>query len=157
MISEIGRNTIPLSPPASLNCREILPLLAPQYAKHARISRLFTDKPDCGERTARQRGRYSPGFSLEGTRAVRLGECNAITSRRFGHDELAFASTLETEVGNKQHGSVATNALLITNPTERRNNFRVARHPDEFGIRLPCDSSIRIAHGGRTLRDWTVA
>jgi hypothetical protein len=25
-----------------------------------------------------------------------IGECNAITSRQFGHEELTFASTLET-------------------------------------------------------------
>jgi hypothetical protein len=31
-----------------------------------------------------------------------LGECNAITSQGFGHGELTFAHTLETEFGNKR-------------------------------------------------------
>jgi|SRR5579862_1783618 len=39
------------SPPGSLNCREFLSLFLTKYPKHARISRLFHDKPDCRERT----------------------------------------------------------------------------------------------------------
>src|SRR3984957_11466162 len=63
---------IPLSPPAILNCREIPPAFPSKYAKDAHFSRFFLSKPDCGARTARQRGRDFPGFSLEGTRAVRF-------------------------------------------------------------------------------------
>src|SRR5208282_717487 len=45
---------------------------APKYANNARISRLFLDKPDYRERTARQRRPSRPGFSPGGTHAVRL-------------------------------------------------------------------------------------
>ena len=43
---------IPLSPPYSLNCREIPPFFPPKYAKYAHLSRLFLSKPDRRERTA---------------------------------------------------------------------------------------------------------
>src|SRR5437879_12009083 len=46
--------------------------LALKYANNARISRLSLDEPDWRERTARQRGGRCPGFSLEGTCAVRF-------------------------------------------------------------------------------------
>ena len=95
---------IPLSPPASLNCREIPPPFTPKYAKHARNSRLFAHKPDCRERTARQqRGALSRLFSGGHMRSPvsrgALGECNAITSRRSGHGGLTFVSTLKTGFG----------------------------------------------------------
>ena len=59
---------------------------APKYANNARISRLFTSKPDFRERTARRRRGHRPAFSPEGTYAVRFqqgasGECNAIRNR----------------------------------------------------------------------------
>jgi hypothetical protein len=44
----------------------------PKYANNARISRLFTCKRDHRERTARHRMRCCPGFSPEGTCAVRF-------------------------------------------------------------------------------------
>jgi hypothetical protein len=69
---KVLRVRIPPAPPASLNCREIPPAFPSKYAKDANFSRFFLSKPDCGERTAGQRGRYFPGFSLEGTRAVRF-------------------------------------------------------------------------------------
>src|SRR4029077_6321211 len=46
---------IPLSPPASLNCRETAPPFAAKYAKPARISRYFVRKADWRERTVRDR------------------------------------------------------------------------------------------------------
>jgi hypothetical protein len=59
---------------------------ATQYANNARISRLFPDKPDCGERTAQQRRRslsrlFSGGHMRSPVSSRAIGECNAITSR----------------------------------------------------------------------------
>jgi hypothetical protein len=57
---------------------------APKYANNARISRLFPDKPDCRERTARRRRGHRPAFSPEGTCAVRFQgghEANAMRSQ----------------------------------------------------------------------------
>lgn len=55
--SELQRNSAPLSP---------------KYPKHERISRLFLDKPDCRECTARQRRGHCRRFSPDGTCAVRF-------------------------------------------------------------------------------------
>jgi len=77
----------------SLKCREIPPSFIQKYAKHARISRFFLDKPDCRERTPRHRmaglawlfsGRHM--YSPVSWRTA--GECNAIKRRGFGHREL---------------------------------------------------------------------
>jgi len=57
-----AQRKIPLSPPAILNCREIPPAFPSKYAKDAHFSRFFLSKPDCGERTARQRGGISLAF-----------------------------------------------------------------------------------------------
>src|ERR1700683_3999194 len=84
---------IPLPPPRSLSCREIPPSFPPKYAKHARISRFFTDKPDRRERTARQRWGplswvFSGGHIRSPVSGSPLGECNAIKSYGFGHNKL---------------------------------------------------------------------
>jgi hypothetical protein len=91
----VPRVRIPPSPPRSLDCRESSPLLPSKYAKHARISRFFTDKPDYRERTARHQ---IPSVSwLFSRRHIRspvssraLGECNAIRSWGVGHNELTL-------------------------------------------------------------------
>jgi hypothetical protein len=44
----LDRVRIRLSPPASLDRREILPSIPPKYLKYAYLSRLFLSKPDCG-------------------------------------------------------------------------------------------------------------
>ncbi len=61
-----------LSPPRSLNCRNIPPVLSPKYAKDARISRLFRDKLDCRERALSSTGGHFSCFSLDGTCTVRF-------------------------------------------------------------------------------------
>jgi hypothetical protein len=60
------------APPRSLGCRETAPPVAMKYAKHAHFSRYLLDNLDWRERTARRRRAHYPGFSLEGTRAVRF-------------------------------------------------------------------------------------
>jgi len=59
------------SPPRSLNCRENLSRRL-KYAINAGFRRLFADKPDCTERTARHVGHGFTGFSLDPQPAVRL-------------------------------------------------------------------------------------
>src|SRR6266403_2740716 len=46
---------IPISPPASLKCRETAPLFAAKYPKHARISYYFVHTSDWRERTVGDR------------------------------------------------------------------------------------------------------
>jgi hypothetical protein len=53
-----------------------------------------------------------------------LGECNAITRRGFGHGELTFAGTLETEFGSKRYSSVARRAFLGTDPPDLLDRCR---------------------------------
>jgi len=63
--------------------------LALKYAKNARISRLFANKPDWKNGLLDSEGSHCLGFSLKGACAVRfkhgIGECNAITSRDSAH------------------------------------------------------------------------
>jgi hypothetical protein len=49
-LTPVPRVRIPPSPPRSLDCRKILFALSPSHANSARVSRLFSDKPHCGER-----------------------------------------------------------------------------------------------------------
>jgi hypothetical protein len=66
------RVRITLPPPCSLDCREFSPLVSPKCAKHARISRFFTDKPDCRERTTIAMACVGAAFSLKRRQAVRF-------------------------------------------------------------------------------------
>src|SRR5580700_6837010 len=98
-LTPVPRVRIPLPPPRSLDCRELLPRSPARYAKHARISRLFLSKPDCRERTAwHQVWSLSSLFSRRHRRSPvsqgSSGEGNAITCRVFGNSELTFVSTL---------------------------------------------------------------
>src|ERR1700722_9470107 len=65
-----GSNPSPSATQSGL--RKDFARFAPKYAKNSRIQRLFPDKPDFGQRTARHRMRYCPGFSPERTCAVRF-------------------------------------------------------------------------------------
>jgi hypothetical protein len=93
--SRVPDYRIPLSPPRSLNCREIPPHLTPKHAKHAHFSRYLPDKADWRERTARHR-RRSPSWRFSGwhigspVSTTPPGECNAITNRSFGESRVDF-------------------------------------------------------------------
>ncbi len=90
--SEVQRN----SAASSLQIRERCP-----------FSRFFLDKPDCRERTGRRRRGLCSGFSLGANSqsgfkdGIRRMQCDQ--QKGFGHGELTFASTLETEVGNRRY------------------------------------------------------
>jgi hypothetical protein len=88
---------IPLSPPASLNCREIPPSFPPKYANYAHLLRLFLSKPDRRERTAQLStgplsGLFSAGHMRSPVSSRDKANANAIRSRGFGHSELTLIS-----------------------------------------------------------------
>ena len=98
---------IPLSPPASLNCRETPPPFLPKTAKHAHLSRYLPGKPDWRERTAQDEVPSTcllfSGGHMRGPVSTRAsGECSAITSQGFSHSELTFVSTLEPALSASQ-------------------------------------------------------
>src|ERR1700687_605017 len=77
---------IPISPPASPNCRETAPPVAAKYAKHAGISRYFVRKVNRRERTARDRmasifRTFSGEHLCSPVSGGALGECNATANR----------------------------------------------------------------------------
>jgi hypothetical protein len=99
-LTPVPRVRIPPSPPASLNCREIPPPFPRNARNMPRISRLFAHKPDCRERTARQRRGsrarlFSGGHTGSPVSKKALGECNAIRSRKPGQSELTFVDSRE--------------------------------------------------------------
>jgi hypothetical protein len=72
---------------------------APKYANNARISRLFTSKPDFRERTARRRRGHRPAFSPECTYAVGFNK----GVKRMQCDQKPMAAGLvECEATEKQ-------------------------------------------------------
>jgi hypothetical protein len=92
-----GSNPSPSATQSELQRKSAL--LPPKYAEVARNLRLCPDKPDCRERTARQRRRsLSRLFSGRHMRSPvsrrALGEYKAITSRGFGHCELTLVGIL---------------------------------------------------------------
>ena len=104
------RVRIILPPPPSLDCRETPQPLIPKYGKGAHFSRYVLDNMDWRERTARQRSGLCPGFSLEGTCAVRFQggpEGNAIRSeaRDSATNGLTFVSTFGTAFGASANGA----------------------------------------------------
>jgi hypothetical protein len=64
----------------------------PKYANSARISRLFLDKPDCGERTAQHRMRYCRGFSPAAACAVRFLVGHSANAMRSKTEDSTMSS-----------------------------------------------------------------
>src|SRR5580700_10351748 len=97
------RIRIPPSPPASLNCRESPPPLAPKYAKHARISQYLFYKPGWGEWTApTEMGLlswlFSGGHMRSAVSTLASGECNAIISWRARLRRVDFCQYLGNRI-----------------------------------------------------------
>ena len=115
------------SPPRSLDCREIPPF----YLRNTRTMPAFRDyspetglqRTDCALRRPPLSGLFSGGHMRSPVSRRALGECNAITSGRFSHGELTFASTLETEVAKRprpQQRTIGTLPVLIDSLCCRR-------------------------------------